>query len=294
MIRRRGFVQLFGTAAVVALTGSTEESVSEHDDFPGMYGLLVGPDGERPVPNGSYFDQWNKYRFVYVATDTGARFQIDDESESWTQFDTDLVTYATADRPVDPGEGHLSFNDIRKTPQWFDGDNYEWPTFVDNQDVTSGTITVSNTTSETEVFRAAPDVTAIDVQGRVMVIFLSGVYDTASSNDSFTYRVYVGPVGFDPTVGEGSVVSIVTTVQENVTNGPWRARTTLVVNSTGATGALANHTTSAFNDTTKDDDDPEITVDTTTGEEFVATVEWNNAKAGNSVTRGIGYLQQNA
>lgn len=296
-VNRRGFIELFGASALSAVSGGTFEQVdADVQDFDfDAFGLLVGPYGARPRPDGQYLARWDTYHFIYLATgDRAGQFFIDHDMNGWEQFDTDLVTYPDASPPSGVAAGHLSFNEERNAPQWYDGDAFEWPTFVENDHVETSATTVTNTTDETEVFRADIDAGALDVMGRVFIMRIFGKYSTAASTDAFTYRVYVGEPDFDPTAGEGTLITDVTTVQENVTDGPWQVKTTMTVFATGASGTLASHSEGAFNDTKNDDHVDPITVDTTTGEEFVVTVQWNNAKADNSVTRGIGYLQQQA
>lgn len=203
-----------------------------------------------------------------------------------------LAPYPTGTFPSPVIVGHSIIDSTRGVPSWFDGDNWEWPTFVDNDDVATSAEVVDNTTTETEVFRFKSDQGAF-VQGRTFIIRVFGKYSTASSNDDFTYRVKVGEDGFDAQTG-GTTVVDVTTVQENVTDGPWQCKTTLGVWAEGASGTLAAHSENAFNNTKNDDHVDPITIDTTTAEDFVGTIEWNNAKADNAATRGQSYLQQSA
>lgn len=204
-----------------------------------------------------------------------------------------LLTYTPTNLPTDQPTGTLFFDSHRAIPAWWDGNNHEWPSFVDNQDVQTSTQTVSNTTDETEVLQFTINAGALK-QGRVFILRCYGKYTTASSNDDFTYRVYIGDSGFDPTGGEGTKIAEVTTVQENVTDGPWLAKNTSTVFTDAASGELQSHLEASFNNAKKDDHTASVTVDTTTAEDIVATVEWNNAKSGNSVERGQAYLQQQA
>lgn len=194
--------------------------------------------------------------------------------------------------PANPAQGSLLFDSNRALPGWYDGDNYGFPSFVDPADVETSQQAVSNTTDETEVTRFTMDSGAL-VEGRVFIMRVYGKYSTASSNDDFTYRVKIGSSGFDPT-SEGTVIADVTTVQENVSDGPWQVKTTSTVFQEGASGTLASHSEGAFNNTKNDSHVDPITVDTTAAEDIVATLEWNNAKADNSATRGQAYLQQQA
>lgn len=95
-VTRRGFVELLGGAALVGLAGTAgAQSVESADDFPGMYGLLVGPDSNRPAADGPYFDQWDEFRFVYIASDHGLWYVIEDADDAWT-----LLSIGSSTTPV--------------------------------------------------------------------------------------------------------------------------------------------------------------------------------------------------
>ena len=205
-----------------------------------------------------------------------------------------LARYAPDNLPTTDDAGSVYFDTSRNIPVWWDGDKHEWPSYVDNDDVKTSAVTVSNTTDETEIFRFGLDQGALE-QGRIGIIRCFGKYNTAASTDNFTYRVYLGEMGFDPiSAGDGTSVTAVSTVQENVTDGPWQMKTTATVFSEGSSGTIATHSEGSFNNTKSDDHADPATVDTTTGEEIVGTVQWNNAKTDNTVTRGQAYLQQQA
>lgn len=196
--------------------------------------------------------------------------------------------------PNDPGIGYLFIDSKRKIICWNDGDagGFEYATFVDNADVLTSTKTVSNTTTETEAARFSIDGGAM-VKGRLFIIRTFGKYSTASSNDGFTYRIKIGDQGFDAAT-EGTVVGSLSTVQENVTDGPWHTKSTITVASEGQNGEAFTHLEAAFNNNKGDSHEGKKTANTETAEDFVTTIEWNNAKADNSATRGQGYLQQQA
>lgn len=204
----------------------------------------------------------------------------------------ELRRYAPSDLPsVDTGA--VVFDDFRRVISWWDGDNWEWPTFVDNNDVQSSEVLVENTTDETEVYRSGLDPSAL-VQDRVLIFRLFGKYGTGSSNDDFTLRLKAGESGFDAIAG-GSEVASVTTVQENVDPGSaWQSKITLTVVSTGKNGSISGHEEGAFNNNKKDGHVEPVTIDTTTAEEFAATIEWNQAKADNTATVRPVYTQLSA
>lgn len=206
-----------------------------------------------------------------------------------SRFDNIVIEGDLRSNPI---QGQVGFNSNRQILEWYDGDNPEYPTFVDNQDTETSSKTVSNTTDEKEINRFSLDKGAF-TKGRVFIIRTFGKYNTASSNDDFTYRVKVGPSGFDAVTG-GKEIGKITTVQENVDDGPYQIKTTCTVFAEGSSGTLACHNEGAFNNNKKDSHVDPVTIDTTTAEEWASTVKWNNAKSGNSVTREQGYIQQQA
>jgi hypothetical protein len=84
---RRGFVELAGTAAGAALLGTlgTGTAAAQSGDIAGAYRPLAGPESERPDPNGSYVSQWDKYRLLYVSTDTGRMDELSTGEDTWSR-----------------------------------------------------------------------------------------------------------------------------------------------------------------------------------------------------------------
>lgn len=201
-----------------------------------------------------------------------------------------LVLIADNDPPSGVPKGQTFLDDKREIITWNDGDGYEFPTYV--QDVKTSATTVSNTTTETEVFRADVEDTGL-VKGRVFILRVFGKYSTASSDDNFDFKVKVGDSGFDAQTG-GTTIAQIPTTKENVTDGPFQSKTTMTITSEGQSGVMKAHTEARFNGTPKDNNTGDTTINTDKGEEFVATAEWESAKSANSVTIDQSYLQQQA
>lgn len=85
---RRGFLELTGgTLAAVGLSGGTLAEVGgDESDDPAHHGLLLGPEAQRPPADGDYLGDWDEYRFVYFATDTGAKSYISTDDSDWTDL----------------------------------------------------------------------------------------------------------------------------------------------------------------------------------------------------------------
>lgn len=292
-LSRRKFVHL-GTTSLIPLVQSgqlqLDSGITQRDDFD-FQGAAdwIGPASARPAPDDPVFDNQLYYAYRYVEEDTGLQYFLTQDDDAWQEMPTGIHTYDSSSLPTPTNSGYLAFDSDRGTLTWWDRDHWEIPTFVD--DVETSDDQVTNTTTETEILRFAINPGAL-ITGRVFILRNFGVYDTAASDDNFQYRVYIGDSGFDPVAGEGTVFANLSTVQENVSDGPWQAKTTTVVDAEGSTGVVDTHTEARFNNTPNDDHSRNVTVDTTTASEVVATIEWNNAKAGNVARQDMSYLQQ--
>jgi hypothetical protein len=95
---RRGFLELSGSAlaaaglsdTVSAQITSDEDDVAD-DEF-AHHALLLGPADARPDPAGEYISQWDTYRFVYFATDTGEKAHLSTGDTAWTTLPMSVPT----------------------------------------------------------------------------------------------------------------------------------------------------------------------------------------------------------
>lgn len=96
-LSRRNFLELSGGAiASLGLGGEAAAQLESEDaDEFQHHALLLGPAEARPKPNGEYISQWDTYRFVYFATDTGAKSHLSTDDTAWSTIPVSLEKYET-------------------------------------------------------------------------------------------------------------------------------------------------------------------------------------------------------
>lgn len=165
-------------------------------------------------------------------------------------------------------------------------DNRFWITNVDTQRaidrsdcVKMSTTTVANTTSETEIFNCSIAADSLAV-GNLFKVIAVGVASNASAADILTIRVKVGGV---------TVITIVNSAR-NFTNDDLHINAIATQRTLGVTGSRAVHfdlsiggDTSAVNGV--------ATIDTTSNMDVSITAQWNNAKAGNTMSLYQGIME---
>lgn len=169
---------------------------------------------------------------------------------------------------------------------WFQDNSFKIRKNIDTFNIATSTgglpvsITVTNTTDETEITRI--DISADELLvGRVITFRGLGQMSTASAADSVTLRTYLN----------GTAIATVVMTPKQVSDEPWDASGIMTVRSVGASGVLAVHVDTQVADTTQQDNDNNVVVDTTAALALRLTVQWNNAKAGNIFREDQGILQ---
>lgn len=89
-VTRRNFLEISGAAlGSVGLNGGIspdlDASSSAPEDFQ-HHAVLIGPGQARPPAGGEYLSQWDTYQFVYFASDTGAKYEIDSNTREWSEL----------------------------------------------------------------------------------------------------------------------------------------------------------------------------------------------------------------
>lgn len=149
-VSRRGFLELAGGAAAsLGLSGGVAAQLDA--DEPATFdhhALLLGPESARPAPDGEYLQQWDTYRFVYFATDTGTKSFITTDDSDWTDLPMPLDDYST---PYDSLKTARQFTQFALDPSkgvtrrrysWFSNNTlFDQTHFTDNDG--RGTIDVS-------------------------------------------------------------------------------------------------------------------------------------------------------
>lgn len=200
--------------------------------------------------------------------------------------DLDVDGNATASRikvtqDVRSGDsaGTIGFNDDRDLITWWDGDNAEYPSFV--EDTKTEDTVVSNSSAEVNVF--SPDVDKGSMAaGRVYELLVTGNFSTSSSSDFFTINMYIG----------GERFAQVNSTADNVDNGGIRAETTFTVREANADGVVQPYTTATFNNVNKDSPHREVDVNTSGSTRLNITVQWDEAQPENAVRISQALLRQ--
>lgn len=150
---------------------------------------------------------------------------------------------------------------------------------IEINDVITSTTTVSNTVTETTLYTAPIPANTLKAK-TVLTVFTSGVITNATAADDITINVYIGSTlveTYNPAIG-------------NVTGADWHTITEIVTRSIGATGSLAVHGEVHINGNVQYDNSIQ-TIDTTAAEDITVKVQWDNAKAGNTISIYQGHVE---
>ena len=187
----------------------------------------------------------------------------------------------TTNPPIKLTDGTLTTTPEEGSIEYEDGHFYlsngVRAVIVRSGDVKTTTTTVwadagAEGTTETSVYSYTFPADGFNVDERV-VFDMTGAYSNASASDDFTIRFKIG----------GSEISSITRAGGNVTNQGWRGKFEGTIRTIGASGTFVHF--AEFNDggthqLTADTD--EHVIDTTGTILFEVTVQWDNAKAGNT------------
>lgn len=283
-LSKRRFMQLGSIPLVAALSSGTVTAQTDSSgittDGPGFQevAILYGPRANRPDPNDGYFDNRIYYAYLYISSEGGRYYRTQNNPE-WTQLPFQLPRYTEANLPDVLEEGQLVYNESRGVIALSDGEDWEYPVVGD--DVLLNSQTVQNTTTETLVWDGGLNAGSIRV-GRVYEINLLGTFTNSSTSDTVDINAYLG----------GALIASVGSTGGNATDAPWRTKIIFTVRETGETGTIEPHAVAKFNNQDADDDEGQVTVDTTIPEEIEVYVQWNNAKADNWLTLKQAYMKE--
>ena len=138
--------------------------------------------------------------------------------------------------------------------------------------VETSTTTVANTTTETAIYTCPLPANCLKV-GNHLHIGCSGIISNATAADDITINVYVGTDlinTYNPAIG-------------NVTGANWHVELTMTVRTVGASGTIASHGHIEI-DGSEDVANELDTIDTTGANDITVKVQWDNAKAGNTIS----------
>lgn len=259
--------------------------------------ILDALDGSRPDASGALADRPPAYRVpgdIYRATDQSPVETYVSDGSEWKELvlrisavgdDVNPVGevvyegYGEGSLPTAGTEGRTVWNTHRKSPAYDDGSDYEYPVIADDA-ITSST-QVNNTAAQTSVFQPTVDAGSLQA-GRVIETDIFGRYNTNDASSTFLLNFTIG----------GNQVASISSVAKNVNDAAISARMKFTVRSTGASGEAMVHTEAVFDDSHADAHHGTQTIDTTTAEDINATVEWDTADPGLSVTVGQGWVKE--
>jgi len=146
-------------------------------------------------------------------------------------------------------------------------------------DVITSTTTVANSDTETTIFTGTLGANDLKA-GNVLKVFCSGILSNATASDDITISVYIGTTqieSFNPAMG-------------NVTDADWHLEQQFTIRSVGATGSIALHGNVHIDDNSEENNSIE-TVDTTSAQNITVKIQWDNAKAGNTISIYQGWME---
>lgn len=275
-VNRRGFIEIAGATAT-SLAGCAALGQPPTEDVD-TAALLIGLEANRPAAGGSFFPDTGEFHYVYVALE-GSRFAIQTDDADWRALPAVLPEYDEPDLPTNPARGAMFFEGLRNAPIWWDGDNYEAPTFV--EDVLITDMVVDNTTTETTVVTADLDEDAL-VKERYFELPVSGEYSVSNGTDTFYLRFYVG----------GTLVAEIQSVAGNESKAPILAELELTVREDGSNGTVKPYTEAVFANVNDHKRHDPISLDTTVANSFEVTLEWTAADPTNTAEIDQAVLKQ--
>lgn len=197
--------------------------------------------------------------FAYKGIDLGAGTTA--AGTSPLKFTSGPLMTVPEEGAMEYGEGHLHItNGARHTVSTCSG-------------VKTTTTTVANTTTETEIYSYNFQPNELHADERV-VFNIDGIYSAATNTDVFTLRFKVA----------GTTVHTITRAANgSVTNAGWEIKYKGTIRTAGPTGEFIDFVKlSDDNDSYATGEVSPHPIDTTSAFTFQVTVQWNNAKDGNS------------
>lgn len=124
---RRGALMITGAAAMSALAGVTGIVAGGHTvegNAPHGTALLIGTEAQRPPVGSRFFERQIEFHYLYLATDTGARYILETDDPDWTELLTQLKSFTLDDLPEKAAVGaHVWLTD-ENVPAIFSEDGW--------------------------------------------------------------------------------------------------------------------------------------------------------------------------
>ena len=149
-----------------------------------------------------------------------------------------------------------------------------------SSDVFTETVNVTNTTTETTIYTAPIPANALRV-GNVQKFKACGLLSTASASDVCTIRIKAGGVTIASIDNPGKLLS----------DECWEINACTTIRTIGTSGTCATKVVMEAEDETEKYCNGNVSIDTTSSLDITVTVEWNNAKTGNTIAIGQGWME---
>jgi hypothetical protein len=140
---------------------------------------------------------------------------------------------------------------------------------------------VSQSRSEPEIFSRTSPANELH-EDEIYRLHMLGAYSNASASDDFTIRIKLN----------GATIHTINRAGGNKTNAGFETITTMTIRTDGASGTYIS-SVSAIDDTNSYTASTVSTsaIDTTTTNTVSVTIQWDNAKAGNTFASTQGYIE---
>jgi hypothetical protein len=143
----------------------------------------------------------------------------------------------------------------------------------------TSTTTVANTAVETAIFTGTLGANSLKV-GNIIKVHCDGVVSNATTADDLLINIYIGS-------------NLITTLDPAillVTDAHWHLDGAMTIRTVGESGTMAYHIDLGL-DTVDTEEIGLSSIDTTTANDFMIKVTWDNAKAGNIFSLYQGYVE---
>jgi len=188
---------------------------------------------------------------------------------------TSPVVIVTADLAETPITGSIEYSGNR----FYITNKNDQKAIDRTNDVTLETVTVANTTDEKTIWIGNVPANSLIV-GNVNKFSADGIVSSASSSDTVTIRVKMG----------GSTKVTLVSEAKQLDDDHWHMAGTATQRTLGENGSRAMHM-----DLVVGDNGTDVsllgTVNTTLSMNITVTVQWNNAKEGNTISLHQGFME---
>jgi len=225
---------------------------------------------------------------VFGSTGLKISFDATDNTTLVTDTNGDLTITPSGDMLYLAGKLNLASEALLGSPETGTLEFYDNKFYITNNgkqkaidrtsDVALETVTVTNTTVETTLWTGEMAANSLEV-GNVFRFLADGIVSSASASDTVTVRVRVG----------GDVKMTLVSEAKQLNDDHWHLEANATQRTLGVSGSRAMHMDLVVGDYATET----IaigTIDTTANMDVTITAQWNNAKAGNTISLYQGFM----